>query len=104
LITMAAVEPERMTKSYHRRWHKGHGRFYAIMHDPEWERSKFQLAGVPSHLYKETARHAIGWCSRVLTGNTDAAFESECHLRFFHGFFSERRNSPSKIRVLSEKR
>jgi len=91
LITRAAVDPERMTKSYHRRWHRGHGRFYAIMHDPEWERSSFQLAGVPGHLYKETARHAVMWCSRVLTGNTDAAFESECQLRFFYGFFSERR-------------
>lgn len=91
LITRAAVDPERMTKTYHRRWHRGHGRFYAIMRDPNWEQARFQLAGVPSHLYRETARHAVMWCSRVLTGNTDAAFEEECHLRFFYGFFSERR-------------
>ena len=95
LITRAPVDPERMTKSYHRRWHRGHGRFYAIMRDPEWERSKFQLAGVPSHLYKETAVQAVMWASKVLSGNNDAAFESECRLRFFYGFFLARRENSS---------
>ena len=95
LITRTPVDPERISKAYHRRWHLGHGRFYAIMQDPEWERSRFHLAGVPSHLYKETASQAVTWCLRVLTGNTDAAFENECNLRFFYGFFSERRNGPS---------
>lgn len=90
LITRGAVDPERISKSYHRRWHLGHGRFYALMHDPEWERSRFQLAGVPGHLYKETGLHALRWCLRIATGNTDAAFESECQLRFFYGFFAER--------------
>jgi glycosyltransferase involved in cell wall biosynthesis len=91
LITWAGVDPQRMTKAYHRRWHTGHGHFYAVLNDPEWERSKFQIAGVPSHLYKETARQAVTWCSKLLSGKRDAAFESECHLRFFYGFFLERR-------------
>src|SRR5215216_3886035 len=29
LITWAGVDPQRMTKAYHRRWHTGHGHFYA---------------------------------------------------------------------------
>ena len=95
LITRAAVEPERMTKAYHRRWHRGHGRFYAIMRDAEWERSRFRLAGVPGHLYKQTAQQAVMWCARVLKGETDAAFEQECQLRFFYGFFQERRKRSS---------
>lgn len=95
LITWAAVDPERISKAYHRRWHLGHGRFYAIMQDPEWERSRFHLAGVPSHLYKATAKHAIAWGLRVITRNTDAAFENECELRFFYGYFSERRKRSS---------
>lgn len=95
LITRAPVDPERMTKAYHRRWHRGHGRFYAIMRDSAWEHSKFQLAGVPSHMYKETARQAVLWCSRVLSGDPDAAFASECQLRFFYGFFTERRRKRS---------
>ena len=100
LVTWAGVDPERMTKAYHRRWHTGHGHFYAVLNDPEWERSKFQLAGVPSHLFKETAKQAVSWCSRVLTGKSDAAFESECQLRFFYGFFIEatKRHKRHKIK------
>ena len=95
LITWAGVDPERMTKAYHRRWHTGHGHFYAVFNDPEWERSRFQIAGVPSHLYTETARQAVAWGSKLLSGKRDAAFESECRLRFFYGFFRQRRKRVS---------
>ncbi len=90
LVTWAGVDPERVTKEYHRRWHTGHGHFYAVLNDAEWERSRFQIAGVPSHLYKETAKQAVAWCSKLLSGKSDAAFESECRLRFFYGFFRKR--------------
>lgn len=91
MIVDAHVGSERLTKAYHRRWHTGHGRFYAIMSDPEWERSQFRLMGVPGHLYRQTATHAVSWFSRLIVGNPDAAFEHEGHLRFFRGFFVERR-------------
>ena len=91
MIARAPVEVERLSKSYHRRWHTGHGHFYAVMRDPEWERSSFRLAGVPGHLYKQTATHALGWVSSLITANTDAAFTHECRLRFFRGFFRQRR-------------
>jgi glycosyltransferase involved in cell wall biosynthesis len=96
MVVDAFVGRERMTKSYHRRWHRGHGYFYAVMNDPEWERSKVRLAGVPGHLYKQTVTHAVTWCSKVLTGHADAAFESECGLRFFYGFFLARQNPVGK--------
>ncbi len=44
MVARAPVEPERLTKNYHRRWHMGHGHFYAVMRDPEWERSSFRVA------------------------------------------------------------
>jgi len=90
MIVDAYVGTDRMTRDYHRRWHQGHGRFYAIMKDKEWEHSKFQVAGVPSHLFREAASQTAIWIKRILTGATDAAFESECRLRFFYGFLSER--------------
>jgi GT2 family glycosyltransferase len=90
LIAWASVGSERMTKAYHRRWHTGHGHFYGLLNDPEWERARFRLAGVPSHVYRETAKQAVAWCSRVLRGDIDAAFESECRLRFFYGFVRQR--------------
>ena len=89
MIATAPVESERLTKSYHRRWHTGHGYFYAVLRDPDWERSKFHLFGVPSHLYRETLTHAISWFSQAMRG-ADSAFIHECHLRFFHGFFLAR--------------
>ena len=90
MIVDAYVGSERMTKAYHRRWHTGHGHFYAVMSDPEWERSSYRLLGVPGHLYRETAKNAFAWFSRVISGKTDAAFANECRLRFFHGFFRQR--------------
>lgn len=91
LITWAWVDPERMTKAYHRRWHMGHGHFYAVMNDPQWERSSFRLLGVPGHLYRETVQNMFGWVGRVITGNGDAAFVNEARMRFFFGFLRERR-------------
>lgn len=91
MVAYAPVDTERLSKEYHRRWHTGHGHFYAVMSDPEWERSSFRLAGVPGHLYKQTAAHALNWLTSTLTANTDAAFTHECRLRFFNGFFRQRR-------------
>lgn len=95
MIARAPVESERLTKSYHRRWHTGHGHFYAVMRDPEWERSSFRIAGVPGHLYKQTLTAAVNWLKTTVTGNADAAFTQECRLRFFAGFFRQRRRQPS---------
>ena len=93
LITWASIDPERLTKAYHRRWHTGNGHFYAVMNDPEWERSRFAIGGVPGHLYRETARNAMQWLARVVSGKTDEAFKNECSLRFFQGFLKQRRSS-----------
>lgn len=90
MIVDAHVGRERMTKAYHRRWHTGHGHFYAVMKDPEWEQSRFHVAGVPGHLYRETAKNAFVWFSKILKGNRDAAFINECRLRFFRGFLRQR--------------
>ena len=90
MIARAPVEVERLSKTYHRRWHTGHGHFYAVMRDPEWERSSFRIAGVPGHLYKQTLTHGLSWVFRIVTGNTAAAFTHECHLRFFRGFVRQR--------------
>jgi len=90
MVALAPVDTGRLTKEYHRRWHTGHGHFYAVMNDPEWEQSNFRLIGIPGHLYRETARNSVMWLSKVLRGNTDAAFVYECQLRFFRGFLRQR--------------
>jgi glucosyl-dolichyl phosphate glucuronosyltransferase len=93
LITWGAIDPQRLTKTYHRRWHTGNGHFYAVLKDPEWERSSFSIGGVPGHLYRETATNAVTWLARLLTGKQDEAFVNECRLRFFRGFVKQRRSS-----------
>ena len=97
LITRAWIDPERLTKTYHRRWHTGHGHFYAVMNDPEWERSSFRLLGVPGHLYREAATNAVGWLAKTVSGNRDAAFVNECRMRFFRGFFKARQRRENRF-------
>lgn len=95
MIAAGPVEIERLSKAYHRRWHTGHGYFYAVLRDPDWERSKFHLLGVPGHLYRNAASHVVKWCARLLRGDVAGAFTSECRLRFFYGFLAERSRRPS---------
>jgi glycosyltransferase involved in cell wall biosynthesis len=90
LIATAPIERERLTKDYHRRWHTGHGRFYAMMKDPEWERTNVRLLGVPAHLYRQTAWDALIWIKNKTLRRSDKAFINERQLRFFAGFFLQR--------------
>jgi glucosyl-dolichyl phosphate glucuronosyltransferase len=80
----------RCTKSYHRRWHTGHGAFYAAMRDEDFEKSKARLFGIPSHLYREALRSAAYVIRFALVGNFDRAFDEETKLRFFAGFARRR--------------
>lgn len=90
------VQRDRLTKPYHRRWHTGHGRFYATMRDVEFEGSGPRLFDVPAHLYRSGAAAAFHWLGGMLRGNSAKAFEAETRLRFFHGFYRERRRTYSE--------
>ena len=98
LIATALIERERLTKDYHRRWHTGHGRFYAMMRDPQWERTNLRLLGIPAHMYRQTACDALGWIKNKMLRRSDKAFVHESRLRFFAGFFLQRQKD-----LLSEK-
>ncbi len=85
------VEPNRITKKYHRRWHSGHGSFYAAMRDEEVEQSSARLFDVPAHLYSQAAKNIIHWLKYSLQSQKAKAFWHETQLHFFKGFFRERR-------------
>lgn len=85
------VTQDRLTKGYHRRWHTGHGRFYALMREEEFERSSARLFDVPAHLYKQAMRDALSCLVNSLRGNREQAFQHETQLCFFKGFFRQRR-------------
>jgi glycosyltransferase involved in cell wall biosynthesis len=92
LIVFAHVPGDRMTKDYHRRWHTGHGHFYAILRAEEIENSSSgRLFDVPAHLYRKLLIDLLLWVKNLCLGRTEQAFKHEAGLRFFAGFFSKRR-------------
>lgn len=91
LTVTTEVPSERMTKSYHRRWHTGHGYFFAIRRSEEMERSSGRLFDVPGHLYRQAFADGVAWLKWFLLGKHDLAFAHEMRIRFFLGFFRERR-------------
>ncbi|HEY7544640.1 MAG TPA: hypothetical protein VID27_07150, partial [Blastocatellia bacterium] len=91
LVVTAEVPEERMTKDYHRRWHTGHGHFFAIMRSEEMEQSFSRLFDVPAHLYRQVVADAAAWLKYSLAGKRERAFAHETGIRFFSGFFRKRR-------------
>src|SRR4051812_42883693 len=63
------VEPERLTKRYHRRWHRGHGRSYAMMRDPDMEGHSARLFDVPVYMYRELVSCLWKLVSESLAGH-----------------------------------
>ena len=90
MIVHAEVPPQRLTRGYHRRWHRGHGGFHARMRLPEIERSRGRIFDVPLHLVRDAANAAASWLPRTIAGDASGAFEREARLWFFGGFVRER--------------
>jgi glycosyltransferase involved in cell wall biosynthesis len=90
VVVEAVVQPERLTREYHRRWHRGHGHFYALMRDPEFERSVARLFDVPAHLYKQAFFEVLRWSASRLSRNHQEALAHESNLCFFYGFLQQR--------------
>jgi glycosyltransferase involved in cell wall biosynthesis len=91
IVARAVVSDERLSKRYHRAWHQGHGRFYARMRDPLFERSRAGAPlGVPAHVYRSAIGEATAWLASVARGRGSAAFAHELKLRFLAAFAFER--------------
>lgn len=90
VIVYAQVFAERLTMTYHRRWYCGHGYFYAVMRNEEFESSKIRLFGVPGHLYRRTCANVFDWLKYRLANKKDLEFQQELELQFFWGFFRKR--------------
>lgn len=91
LVTYAEVPVSRMTREYHRRWHTGHGRFYAMLRADEMEQSSVGvILGVPAHLYRAALGNVSGWIRAIASGKTDEAFIHETKIDFFKGFLHQR--------------
>ncbi|MEK6283778.1 MAG: glycosyltransferase [Acidobacteriota bacterium] len=89
------VEPERLTRRYHRRWHTGHGSQYAVMREAQTEQGSTRLFDVPAYMYRQFGVSAISWLKHCLTGQEELAMIEEATLFFIWGFYKERRASLS---------
>jgi len=91
IVVRAAVQPDRLEPAYHRRWHRGHGHFHALLRSELIERTSIgSLFGVPGHLYRQALHDLAGWARAAATGASATAFLHEVRLRFFTGFFRTR--------------
>jgi glycosyltransferase involved in cell wall biosynthesis len=88
----AEIQPNRLERAYHRRWHTGHGHFYALLRSEDMEQTGAgTLFGVPAHLYRQALGDLVAWVRAKAVGRPERAFRHELRLRFFAGFFQTRR-------------
>lgn len=91
LRAVTDVPGHRMTRSYHRRWHAGHGHYFALVREREFEASNTgRVFDVPAHAYRAAIADAAGWLGRACRGDWSGAFLYETRLRSFVGYFRTR--------------
>ena len=90
LVCYCEVPASRLVKSYHRRWHLGHGKFNALARRRDFEGGRWRLLDVPAFMYRQILGAALGTVMHSIKGNAAAAFEQENYLFFYFGFIKER--------------
>jgi glucosyl-dolichyl phosphate glucuronosyltransferase len=89
IIVYSQLASERLTKSYHRRWHLGHGKFYAKARRAEFETSR-RVLDVPVFVYRQAVQNCLEFALFSLRFRKIAAFERENRFLFSLGFIAER--------------
>jgi len=92
IVVHAEVQPNRLEPAYHRRWHRGHGHFHALLRSEQMEATnRGRLLGVPAPLYRQALEDLVRWARATVARDRANAFLYEVRLRFFYGFFRTRR-------------
>ena len=100
VVVTTDIPASRLSKEYHRRWHRGHGHFFAIGRFEDLEPSKTgRLFDVPAHMYRQAAIDTVQWLRTIVRGDLNAAFTYELRLMFFAGFFRTRYKDFSEVRT-----
>ncbi len=97
----AAVQPERLSKRYHRQWHSNTGRCNARMQLVELTAADGSLrseapplarvAGVPRFALRQLATEALEWCKATARRRESEAFWHEVQARSLVGYMRESR-------------
>jgi glycosyltransferase involved in cell wall biosynthesis len=102
LLASTDVPANRMTKTYHRRWHRGHGVFCAMMRFLEDTDQKGRyigkysaeepvtLFGVPAFLFRQIADECWKWMLASVRRQPALAFRHENNMRFLVSYSSTR--------------
>ena len=99
IVAYTDVQPERLEKAHHRRWHRVTGRSHARMRfldalDREGRlRHGSQgryIFGAPGFLYRQLAGHLVGWLRLIARGRMDEAFFDECRVRYLLAYLTAR--------------
>jgi glycosyltransferase involved in cell wall biosynthesis len=90
VVVYHKIDAQKLTKKYHRKWHTGHGRYYADMRLPSYEQSHLRIFDVPGHIYRQAAVGTLKWFNQTLRGDRDHAFSHELQVRFCFGFVRQR--------------
>jgi len=96
LVTFAPVDPERMTRRYHRQWHEQHGHNAARMRLEEAidERGQLRarppatarLLGAPGYIYTDAAKTAWHWLVATARRRTARATHHEHRIRYLAAY------------------
>ncbi len=101
VVAAADIQPERLTKRYHRAWYHVTGRSHARLRyldridrdgrlDAPLAADRRVWFGVPGFLYREFGRHVVRGVTHFLKGDWSAAFFEECRLRYLWSYFRTR--------------
>jgi len=102
LIASTPVPASRMTKDYHRRWHRGHGVFCAMMRYVEAidqngkyvgarpEGNAVMLFGVPAYLYRQVADQGRRWAMTTVRRQPALSLMHENNVRFLVSYIRTR--------------
>ena len=102
LVISHKVEPNRLTRAYHRRWYRGHGYFRAKLREPEYEKARFHVLGIPAHVLRSATLSLLRWVGKLLRGNTDGAFLHETELWDYWGYMLERVRNRNQAAIAEE--
>ena len=105
ILVYADVQPNRLTKAYHRKWHFGHGEVNALMRDPALESSHYSLVGIPGHILRRAITESLRTLWSAMKGDFEEAFAHEVEARFCFGFIRKRlgeRRSPGTVSPASD--
>jgi GT2 family glycosyltransferase len=96
LVTFAPIDPARLSRQYHRRWHERRGRYAARMRLEEAidEQGRLRakptttprLLGAPGHLYVDAWHHTKAWMSAALRRDRARAAHHEHRVRYLAAY------------------